>query len=59
MDVVSRDVSGLTGMDIPDSKDHGRSIFKLDISNRQLTVDRYRIQILGPRKSHLKLPDKK
>ena len=39
MDVVSRDMSGLIGMDILDSKDHGRSIFKLDISNRKLTVD--------------------
>ena len=45
-------------MDILDSKGHGISIFKLDISNRQLTVDRFRIQLLGPRKSHLKLPDK-
>ena len=39
MDVVSRDVLGLIGMDILDSKDHGRRILKLDVSDRQLTVD--------------------
>ena len=33
MDVVSRDVPGLIGMDILDIKDQGRSIFKLDFSN--------------------------
>ena len=52
MDLVSRDVPGLIGMDILDSKDHGISIFKLDISDRQLTVDGFKIQLLGPRKSH-------
>ena len=58
MDVVSRDVPGLIGMDILDSKDRGISIFKLYISNRQLMVDGFRIQLLGPRKSHLSLPNK-
>ena len=33
MDVVSREVPGLIGMDILDSRDHGRSKFKLDISD--------------------------
>ena len=58
MDIVSRDIPGLIGMDILDSEDHGRSIFKLDVSNKQLTVDGFSIQLLGPSKSHLKLPDK-
>ena len=58
MDVISRDVPGIIGMDILDSKDHGISIFKSDISNRQLMVDRFRIQLLVPSISHLKLPDK-
>ena len=60
MDVVSRDVPpGLIGMDILDSKDRGISIFKLDISDRQLTVVEFKIQLLGPRKSHLSLPDRR
>ena len=54
MDVVSREVPGLIGMDILDSRDHGRSIFQLDISNIQLTVD----GLLGPSKSHLELHSK-
>jgi len=58
IDVVSRDVPGLIGMDILDSKDQGRSIFHLDISERQLRVDSVKIQLLGDRKSHLCLPDK-
>ena len=29
-----------------------------DISNRQLTVDGFNIQLLGPSKSHLELPSK-
>ena len=45
-------------MDILDSKDQGRSIFQLDISNRQLTVDGFKIQLLEPRKSDLSLPDR-
>ena len=57
IDIVSRDVPGLIGMDISDSKDQGRSIFHLDISERQLTVDGFKIQ-LGDRQSHLCLPDK-
>ena len=55
---VSRDVPGLIGMDILDSKDQGRSIFQLDISERRLTVDGFKVQLLGPRKSHLSLPDR-
>ena len=58
IDVVSRDVPGLIGMDILDSKDQDRSIFHLDISERQLTVDGVKIQLLGCRKSHFCLPDK-
>ena len=59
MDVVSRDVPGLIGMDILDSKDQGRSIFQLDISERQLlTVDGFKIQLLGARKCHLSLPNR-
>ena len=58
IDVVSRDVPGLIGMDILDNKDQDRSIFHLDISERQLTVDGVEIKLLGGRKSHLCLPDK-
>ena len=57
MEIVSRDVPRLIGMDILDSKDQGRSIFNLDISERQLTVDGFKIQLLGDRKSHICLPD--
>ena len=45
-------------MDILNSKDQSRSIFHLDISERQLTVDGFKIQLLGHRKSHLFHPDK-
>ena len=52
--IVSRDVPGLIRMDILDSKDKGRSIFKLQ-DNWQWTDLKY--NYLGPRKSHLCLPD--
>ena len=45
-------------MDILDSNDRGKGIFRLDISNRQLRVDGSKIRSLGPSKSHLKLPGK-
>ena len=51
IDIVSRDVPRLIGMDILDSKDQDRT-------ERQLTVDSDKIQLLGGRKSHLCLPDK-
>ena len=55
MDIVSRDVPGI---DILDSKDQGRSIFHLNISERQMTVDEFKIQLLGDRKGHFSLPDR-
>ena len=58
MNLVSWDVPGLIGMDILDSKDQGRSIFQLDISESQLTVDRFKIQFLGARKCHLSVPNR-
>ena len=58
MNVLLQDVPGLIGMDILDCKDQGRSIFQLDISERQLTVDGFKIQLLGARKCHLSLPDR-
>ena len=36
IDIVSRDIPGLIGMDIIDSNDRDRSIFHLDISERHL-----------------------
>ena len=45
-------------MDILDSRDRGMSIFKLDISNRQLTVDRFNILLLGHSMSQLDFPCK-
>ena len=56
IDIVSWDVPRLIGMDILDSKDQERSIFHLDISERQLTVEGVKLKLLGDRKSHLCLP---
>ena len=53
IDIVSRDVPSLIGMGILDSKYRDRSIFHLDLSERQLTVDNVNIRLLGGRQSHL------
>ena len=54
---MSCNIPGLIGMDILDSKYRDRSIFHLDLSDRQLTVDNVNIGLLGGRQCHLCLPD--
>ena len=59
IDIVSRDIPGLIGMDILTSKYRNRNIFHLNLVDRQLTVDNEEedIELLGDRQSHLHLPD--
>ena len=59
IDIVSRDIPGLIGMDILTSKYRNRNIFHLNLGDRQLTVDNEDIELLGItcRQSHLHLSD--
>ena len=47
IDVVSRDIPGLIGMDILTSKYRNRNIFHLNVGDRQLTVDNEDIELFG------------
>ena len=44
-------------MDILTSKYRNKSIFRLNLGNRQLIIDNEDIDLLGDRQSHLHLPD--
>ena len=43
IDIVSRDIPGLIGMDILTSKYRNKSIFRLHLGNRQLTIEKVRL----------------
>ena len=56
IDIVSRDIPGLIGMDILSSQYRNRSIFRLSLGDRQLMIDNDDIDLLGDRQGHLHLP---
>ena len=57
IDIVSHDIPGLIGMDILTSKYNNKSIFRLNLGDRQLIIDNEDIDLLGDKQSHLHLPD--
>ena len=54
---MSHDIPGLIGMDILISKYRNKSIFHLNLGDRQLIIDNEDIDLFGDRQSHLHLPD--
>ena len=57
IDIVSRDIPDLIGMDILSSQYRNRPIFRLSLGGRQLMIDNDDIDLLGDRQGHLHLPD--
>ena len=57
IDIVSRDIPGLIGMDILSSQYRNRPIFRLSLGGRQLMIHNDDIILLGDRQGHLHLPD--
>jgi hypothetical protein len=57
IDIVSRDIPGLIGMDILSRHYKYRVIFRLSLGGRQLIIDDEEINLLGEKEGHLHLPD--
>ena len=57
IDIVSRNVPGLIGIDILTRRYNDRSIFDLKLGDRMVIIDDKEIDLLGETESHLHLPD--
>ena len=58
VDIVSRNIPGLIGIDILTRRYNDRSIFDLKLGDRMVIIDNKEIDLLGEAESHLHLPDK-
>ena len=57
IDIVSRDIPGLIGMDILSSHYKNRVIFRLSLGGQQLMIDDEEFNLLGKKEGHLHLPN--